>query len=61
MQKFGLTKHKVEYLAKQSRTGDTTVCYIHERSILIECSSKADCKNQLNEKTMRDTKSAYNH
>ena len=51
----------VSRAAKQSRTGDTTVCYIHERSILIERSPKADCKNQPYEKTTRDTKSAYNH
>ena len=51
----------VSHAAKQSGTGDTTVCYMHEQSILIECSPKADCKNQLNEKTTRDTKSAYNH
>ena len=36
----------VNRAAKQSRTGDTTVYYIHERSILIERSPKADCKNQ---------------
>ena len=52
---------EVSHVAKQSRTGDTTVCYIHERSILIERSPKADCKNQPYEKTTRDTKSAYNH
>ena len=46
----------VSRAAKQSRTGDTTVCYIHERSILIERSPKADCKNQPYEKTTRDTK-----
>ena len=51
----------VSRAAKQSRTGDTTVCYIHERSILIERSPKDDCKNQPYEKTTRDTKSAYNH
>ena len=47
--------------AKQNKMGDT--CYIHERS--IERSPKADCKKQLYEKqhyekTMCDTKSAYN-
>ena len=31
----------VSRAAKQSRTSDTTVCYIHERSILIERSLKA--------------------
>ena len=51
----------VSRAAKQSRTGDTTVCYIQERSILIERSPKADSKNQLDEKTTHDTKSAYNH
>ena len=51
----------VSHAAKQGRTGDTTVCYIHERSILIEHSPKADCKNQPYEKTMCDTNSAYNH
>ena len=51
----------VSRAAKQSRMGDTTVRYIHERSILIERSPKADCKNQLDENTMHDTKSAYNH
>jgi len=47
----------VSRTAKQSRTGDTTVCYIHERSILIEYSPKADYKNQSYEKTMHNTKS----
>ena len=51
----------VSRAAKQSRTGDTTMCYIHERSILIERSPQADCNNQPYEKTTRDTKSAYNH
>ena len=36
--------------AKQSRTSDTTVCYIHERSILIERSLKACYKNSPYEK-----------
>ena len=31
----------VSRAAKQSRTSDTTVCYIHERSILIERSLKS--------------------
>ena len=44
--------------AKQSRTGDTNVYYIHEQSILIERPPKADCKNQPCEKTIHDTKSA---
>ena len=36
----------VSCAAKQSRTRDTTVCYIymHERSILIERSPEAYCK-----------------
>ena len=51
----------VSRAAKQSRTGDTTVCYIHERSILIERSPKADRKNQPYEKTTHDTKFVYNH
>ena len=34
----------VSRVAKQSRTCDTIVCYIHERSILIERSPKANCK-----------------
>ena len=51
----------VNRVAKQSKMGDTTVFYIQKRSILIERSPKVDCKNQPYEKTMRDTKSAYNH
>ena len=41
----------VSRAAKQSRTSDTTVCYIHERSILIERSLKACYKNLPYEKT----------
>ena len=37
----------VSRAAKQSRKNDTTVCYTHERSILMECSPKAYCKNYL--------------
>ena len=40
----------VSRAAKESRMGDTTVCYMHERLILIERSPKADCKNQPYEK-----------
>ena len=43
----------VSRAAKQSRTSDTTVCYIHERSILIERSLKACYKNLPYEKTTR--------
>ena len=43
----------VSRAAKQSRTSDTTVCYIHERSILIERSLKACYKNSPYEKTTR--------
>jgi len=51
----------VSRAAEQSRTGDTTVYFVHERSILIERSPKADCKNQINDNTKCDTKSAYKH
>ena len=34
----------MSHVAKQSRTCDITVCYIHERSILIERSPKATHK-----------------
>ena len=40
----------VSRAAKQSRTSDTTVCYIHERSILIERSLKACYKKYLMKK-----------
>ena len=40
----------VSRTAKQSRTSDTTMCYIHERSILIERSLKACYKNYLMKK-----------
>ena len=40
----------VSHAAKQSRTGDTTVCYIHERSILIERSLKLTVKTNLMKK-----------
>ena len=51
----------VSRAAKQSRAHDTTVCYIHERSILIERSPKAYCKKLPYEKTTRVTKTTYNH
>ena len=51
----------VSCAAKQSRTRDTTVCYIQERSILTEHSLKAYCKKQPYEKTTYATKTAYNH
>ena len=51
----------VSHAAKQSRTCDTTMCYIHEQSILIERSPKAHCKKLLYEKTMRIDKTTYNH
>ena len=39
----------VSGMANQNRTCDTTVCYTHKRSTLIERSPKAnvDCKNYL--------------
>ena len=37
----------VSRAAKQSRAHDTTVFYIHERSILIECSPKVPVKHYL--------------
>ena len=40
----------VSCMAKQNRTRDTTVCYIHEQLILIERSPKAYCKNYLMKK-----------
>ena len=40
----------VSRAAKQSRMSDTTVCYIHERSILIERSLKACYKIYLMKK-----------
>ena len=40
----------VSHTAKQSRAHSTTVCYIHERSILIERSPKACCKKYLMKK-----------
>ena len=40
----------VSLAAKQRRARNTTVCYIHERSILIERSPKAYCKNYLMKK-----------
>ena len=50
----------VSSVAKESRTCDTTVCYMHEQSILIECSPKAYSKKLPNEKT-RITKTTHNH
>ena len=38
---------KIYCAAKQSRMGDTTMCYMRKQSILIERSPKADCKNNL--------------
>ena len=49
---------------RPSKVGCVTlpcVIAIHERSILIERSPKAGSKKQPRKKTMRDTKSAYNH
>ena len=46
----------VSRVAKQSRARDTTVFYIHERSILIERSPKASCKTLPYEKITRVTK-----
>ena len=40
----------VSRTAMQSRARDTTVCYIHERSILIERLPNAYCKNYLMKK-----------
>ena len=47
-------------VAKQSRAHDTTMCYIHERSILIDHSPKAYCEKLPYEKP-RITKTTYNH
>ena len=47
--------------AKQSRMRDTTMCYIHERSILIEGSLKSYYKKLPYEKTMRVTKTTSYH
>ena len=43
-------------VAKQSRTCDATLCYIQERSILIERSPKAYCNKLPYDKAMRITK-----
>ena len=51
----------VSRAAKQSRTSDTTVCYIHERSILIERSLKACFKKIPYEKTTRVTRTTSYH
>ena len=51
----------VSCAAKQSRTSDTTVCYIHERSILIERSLKACYKNSPYEKTTRVIRTTSYH
>ena len=51
----------VSRAAKQSRTSDTTVCYIHERSILIERSLKACYKNLPYEKTTRVIRTTSYH
>ena len=51
----------VSRAAKQSRTSDTTVCYIHERSILIERSLKACYKKIPYEKTTRVTRTTSYH
>ena len=59
--RFGQPRHRsddcfksrltvVSRAAKQSRTSDTTVCYIHERSTLIEHSLKACYKKYLMKK-----------
>ena len=45
----------------QSRTCDTTMCYIHERSILIERSLKAYYEKLPYEKTPRITKTTLYH
>ena len=47
--------------AKQSRTHDTTVCYIHEQSILIERSLKAYYEKFPYEQTMRVAKTTLYH
>ena len=51
----GLLKHLsrltlVSCAVQLSRTSATSVCYIHEQSILIECLPKAYCKNNLMKK-----------
>ena len=51
----------VSRAAKQSRMSDTTVCYIHERSILIERSLKACYKKIPYEKTTRVTRTTSYH
>ena len=51
----------VSRAAKQSRTSDTTVCYIHERSILTERSLKACYKNSPYEKTTRVIRTTSYH
>ena len=51
----------VSRAAKQSRTSDTTVCYIHERSILIERALKACYKKLPYEKTTRVTRTTSYH
>ena len=51
----------VSRAAKQSRVRNTTVCYIHEKSILIERSPKAYCKKIPCEKTTCVTKTTYNN
>ena len=51
----------VSHVAEQSRTHNTTMCYIHERTILIERSPKAYCKKLPYEKTTHAIKTTYNH
>ena len=51
----------MSHAAKQSRTRNTTVCYVQERSILIESSPEAYCKKLPYEKTMHVNKTSYNH
>ena len=48
----------VSCAAKQNRMRDTAVCYLHERSILIECSPKATHNKLPYVKTMLVIKTA---
>ena len=53
----GLIKtHGSELHGQAKWTSDTTVCYIHEQSILIECSLKAYHEKSPYEKTTRVTR-----
>ena len=51
----------VSCAAKQISVCDTTMCYIHEQSILIECSPESYCKILPYEETTRVTETTCNH